>query len=86
MCLAVPARILELLPDQWAMVEVGGIRSRVCLALIERAQPGDYVIVHAGFALTLLNVAEAERTLALFAEIAAQLALQPRAGGDALHS
>jgi hydrogenase expression/formation protein HypC len=82
MCLAVPARVIELLGDQWAETEVGGIRSRVSIALIDEVSVGDYLIVHAGFAITRLDVEEAEKSLALFAEIAAHLeghrALYPR--------
>ncbi|MEJ1963610.1 MAG: HypC/HybG/HupF family hydrogenase formation chaperone [Gammaproteobacteria bacterium] len=82
MCLAVPARVLDVKLDGWAEVEVGGVRNRVCLALLDGVTVGDYVIVHAGFALTRLNVDEAEKTLALFAEIAARL----EGPSDALHS
>ena len=83
MCLAVPARVVALLSDQWVETEVGGIRSRVSTALIDDVELGDYLIVHAGFAITRLNVEEAEKSLALFEEIAAQLkgsahALHPR--------
>lgn len=69
MCLAVPVRVLALLGDQWVEAEIGGIHSRVCIALVDDVAPGDYLIVHAGFAITRLDVAEAERTLALFAQI-----------------
>ena len=81
MCLAVPVRVATLLDDQWVETEVGGVHSRVSIALIEEVAAGDYVIVHAGFAIARLDVAEAEKTLALFAEIAAQLG----ASVDALH-
>jgi hydrogenase expression/formation protein HypC len=73
MCLAVPVRVASLLDDQWVEVEVGGIRSRISIALIDEVEVGDYVIVHAGFAITRLDVEEAERTLALFDEISAHL-------------
>ena len=73
MCLAVPARVIGLPGDQWAETEVGGIRSRVSIALIDGVSVGDYLIVHAGFAITRLDVEEAEKSLALFAEIAAHL-------------
>jgi hydrogenase expression/formation protein HypC len=79
MCLAIPARVLEVKPDGWAEVEVGGVRSQISLALIDGVSVGDYVIVHAGFALTRLDVVEAEKTLALFAEIAAKLDADARA-------
>lgn len=83
MCLAVPVRVEALLDDQLAEVEVGGVRNRISLALIDGVEVGDYVIVHAGFAITRLDVAEAEKSLALFEEIAARLdepadALYPR--------
>lgn len=79
MCLAIPARVLNVQQDGWSEVEVGGVRSRISLALIDGVNVGDYVIVHAGFALTRLDVEEAEKTLALFAEIAAQLDADARA-------
>ncbi len=82
MCLAVPVRVVALLEDQWVETEVGGVRSRVSTALIEAVTLGDYVIVHAGFAIARLDVAEAEKTLSLFDEIAAHLG-EP---ADALHS
>ncbi len=81
MCLAVPVRVVALLGDQWVETEVGGVRSRVSIALIDDVAVGDFLIVHAGFAITRLDVEEAEKSLALFAEIAAHLE-----GGHALHS
>jgi hydrogenase expression/formation protein HypC len=79
--LAVPVRVSVLLDGQWVEIEVGGIRSRVSTALVDDVEVGDYIIVHAGFAITRLNVEEAEKTLALFDEIAAHL----RMSSDALH-
>jgi hydrogenase expression/formation protein HypC len=83
MCLAVPVRVAALLDDQWVEIEVGGIRTRVSIALIDGVALGDYVIVHAGFAITRLDVEDAEKTMALFDVIAAHLgepvdALHPR--------
>jgi hydrogenase expression/formation protein HypC len=72
MCLALPARVVERLPDEQASVDLGGIRKTISLALVPEAQVGDYVIVHVGHAIGLLDADEAERTLALFAEMAAQ--------------
>jgi hydrogenase expression/formation protein HypC len=71
MCLALPARIVERLADEQASVDLGGVRKNVSLALVPEAQVGDYVIVHVGHAIGLLDVEEAEQTLALFAEMAA---------------
>jgi hydrogenase expression/formation protein HypC len=81
MCLAVPVRVAALLDDQWVEIEVGGVHSRISIALIDDVAVGDYVIIHAGFAIARLDVAEAEKTLALFDEIAAHL----RGPIDALH-
>lgn len=68
MCLAIPARIVELLDGDDCRVDLGGVRKQISLALVEGAAVGDYVIVHVGYALTRLDPEEAEHTLALFAE------------------
>ena len=70
MCLAVPMRVGRVLADDLAVVEIGGVRKTVSLALVDGVAEGDYVIVHVGFALTRLNADEARKTLDLFAEIA----------------
>ncbi len=70
MCLAIPAKVVELLEHDQALVEVGGVRNRISLLLVENVAVGDYVIVHVGFAITRLDAEEAEKTLELFAEIA----------------
>jgi len=67
MCLAIPARVVELLPGSLATIELGGVRREVSLALLDDVVPGDYVIVHAGYALTRLDPDEAQSTLELFA-------------------
>lgn len=71
MCLALPARIVELQAADQAVVELGGVRKSISVALTPEAQVGDYVIVHVGHAIGLLDAEEAEKTLALFAEMAA---------------
>jgi hydrogenase expression/formation protein HypC len=68
MCLAIPARVIEIDDADTALIDVGGVRKRISLSLVEDVVPGDYVIVHVGFALARLDPEEAERTLALFAE------------------
>ncbi|MDO8419040.1 MAG: HypC/HybG/HupF family hydrogenase formation chaperone [Rubrivivax sp.] len=68
MCLALPARVVELTADDNAVVDLGGVRKQVSLALVEGIAVGDYVIVHVGFALTRLDPEEAEQTLRTFAE------------------
>lgn len=69
MCLAIPARIEQLVGEDSAIVNLGGVKKEVSLALVEDVAVGDYVIVHAGYALQRLDEDEAERTLALFAEM-----------------
>jgi len=68
MCLALPARVVELTDGDNAIVELGGVRKSVSLALVEGIGVGDYVIVHVGFALTRLDPEEAALTLKTFAE------------------
>ena len=67
MCLAIPARVVELPDPGIALVDVGGVRKRVSLALVDDVACGDYVIVHVGYALTRLDPDEAQRTLQTFA-------------------
>lgn len=69
MCLAIPARIEQLTPPDNAIVNLGGVRKEISLALIDDAAVDDYVIVHVGYALQKLDEDEAERTLAVFAEM-----------------
>jgi hydrogenase expression/formation protein HypC len=69
MCLALPARIIELHDGDSATVTLGGVRKQVSLALVENAEVGDYVIVHVGYALSKLDPEEAERTLALLTSL-----------------
>jgi hydrogenase expression/formation protein HypC len=68
MCLAIPARVVDLPDPDTATVDVGGVQKRISLALVDGVARGDYVIVHVGYALTRLDPEEAERTLATFAE------------------
>ena len=70
MCLALPAHVVELLAEDQAIVDLGGVRKQISIALATEAQVGDYVIVHVGHALGVLDEAEALATLALFAELA----------------
>lgn len=70
MCLAIPARIVALGENDTATVNLGGIRKDISLALVPEARLDDYVIVHVGYALGLIDPEEAERTLAIFAELA----------------
>ncbi len=76
MCLAIPARVVELAADDSALIDVGGVRKRIDLSLVEDVAVGDYVIVHVGYALAKLDPEEAARTLALFAEAGIDTATQ----------
>ncbi|MDP2762610.1 MAG: HypC/HybG/HupF family hydrogenase formation chaperone [Sideroxyarcus sp.] len=69
MCLAIPALVVELLPNDMARIDLDGVRKDISLALVEDVAVGDYVIVHVGYALQKLDLDEAAETLALFAEL-----------------
>ena len=68
MCLAIPMKLLKR-DEQRGTVETGGAQRNVMLTLTPQAKTGDYVIVHAGYALEVLDEAEALRTLELFREL-----------------
>ena len=70
MCLAVPVQIVELLDNDQAIADMGGVRKPISTALLDEVAVGDYVIVHVGFALSRLDPEEAAETLKLFAEMA----------------
>jgi len=61
MCLAVPAKIIEK-KDQMAVVDLSGVQRNVSTMLLPEAQVGDFVLVHAGFAMQIVDEEEAERT------------------------
>lgn len=71
MCLALPAKVVSLHDDGTSTVSIGGLRQVVSLALVDGVVPGDFVVVHTGFALSKLDAEEAERTLAILREAAA---------------
>jgi hydrogenase expression/formation protein HypC len=68
MCLAVPMKLIEIHGDR-GVADVGGMRREVGLQLLDGPEPGDYVLVHAGFAIQKVDEAEALKTLALFREL-----------------
>lgn len=68
MCLAIPAKVLKVEPDDMALVSVENVRKRISTALLEDVKPGDYVLVHVGYALHRLSEEEAAHTLSLMAE------------------
>ena len=73
MCLAIPGKIISIEADeQHAMVDYGqGTSRKVNITLVE-ASIGDYVLVHAGFAIEVLDKEEAQKTLAIFQEMLSQ--------------
>jgi hydrogenase expression/formation protein HypC len=70
MCLAVPMRISRLLESGRALVAQGPVEVEVDVSLLSDPQPGDHVIVHAGYAIESLALEEAEERLALFRRMA----------------
>jgi hydrogenase expression/formation protein HypC len=80
MCLAVPGRILEM-EGNAARVDFGGVTREASTALVPEARVGDYVLVHAGFAIQVLDEREAEETLSLFRDLARTLDEGPDEGG-----
>ncbi len=68
MCLAVPAKVLEVMGEE-ARVEVSGNVTRISIILTPGLRRGDYVLLHAGYALEKIDVKEAEETLKLLEEV-----------------
>ena len=64
MCLAVPVKITSIEGDQ-ADVNIGGVSRRVSIALTPEAEVGNYVLLHTGYAINVLNEEEAQETLSL---------------------
>jgi hydrogenase expression/formation protein HypC len=73
MCLAIPAKIIEIVDEenQIAKVEVGGVKRNINIGMLDRAEVniGDYVLIHVGFAMSKVDEKEAEATLQLFRDL-----------------
>jgi hydrogenase expression/formation protein HypC len=69
MCLAVPVRVVSIEGNE-AEVEIGGVRRRVSIMLTPEANVGDYVLLHTGYAINVINEAEAQETLKILEEMA----------------
>ncbi len=83
MCLAIPGKILETYDRsgvRMARVQFGGVNRESCIEYVPEAKVGDYVLVHVGFALSVVDEEEAQKTFALLAEMG-QLA-ELEAGGE----
>ncbi|MBW6465002.1 MAG: HypC/HybG/HupF family hydrogenase formation chaperone [Brevefilum sp.] len=73
MCLGIPGKIQEIYDDhgtKMAKVDFGGVSREVCIEVIPEAKPGDWTIIHAGFALNLLSEEEAQETLDILQQMA----------------
>lgn len=69
MCHAVPAQVTEVLPDDMAQVDLSGAKKTVSTALVGAVKPGDYLLVHVGYALGRVDPEEADATLKALQEI-----------------
>jgi len=84
MCLAIPGKVIETLQSEgmkMGRVSFAGMIKQVCLEYTPDAAPGDYVLVHVGFALSRINQEEAERTYKLLEELGQLTDLQDASGG-----
>jgi hydrogenase expression/formation protein HypC len=85
MCLGIPGRVVKRLDDGLARVDVSGVRRDVSVAFTPEVEPGDWVLVHVGFALARIDEEEAQATLDLLAEaIAAELETPPEPSNSLL--
>ena len=69
MCLGIPVQVIEVEENSMAMAEIGGVRREICIQLVPEVKVGDWVILHAGFAIQILDEKEAKETLRLLKEI-----------------
>ncbi len=69
MCLAIPMKVVEI-EDAFGKVEIEGVKRKVSFQLLPGVEVGDYVLVHAGFAIERINEEEAKKTLELLSELA----------------
>ena len=68
MCLAIPA-LIKSVKDYQAVVDIDGVTREVSIQLTPEAKPGDYVLLHTGYAISIIDAAEAEETLKLLKEL-----------------
>jgi len=71
MCLGIPAKVIEINESKQGRVDYLGTRIKTNFSLLEDIQLGDWVIIHAGFAISVLNEEEAQETLSILREMAA---------------
>jgi hydrogenase expression/formation protein HypC len=85
MCLGIPGKIIEIYEDhgtKMAKVDFGGVSREACIEVIPEAKPGDWTIVHAGFALSLLSEEEANETLEILQEMSELAELEEKGHSD----
>ena len=85
MCLGIPGKILSVYEDhgtKMANIDFGGVKIEACIEVIPEAKPGDWTIVHAGFALNLLSEEEAQETLEMLGQMSELAELEELKGGD----
>ena len=81
MCLAIPSKIISI-KDNVATVDVDGVQREASLMLLKDPKVGDYVIVHAGFAINKINEQHAQESLKLMREAASIIFGDPKEGAD----
>ncbi len=72
MCLGIPGKIISIYHDhgtKMAEIDFGGVTREACIEVLPEAKPGDWTIIHAGFALNLLSEEEAQETLEILQEM-----------------
>jgi hydrogenase expression/formation protein HypC len=69
MCLGIPMELVRIESEGVGIVRLGGLERKVSLALVDNVEIGNYLIVHAGFAITVLDAGEARKTLQLLREV-----------------
>ena len=85
MCLAIPTKILSIDEDRIAVVELGGVERQISLIMVPEAEVGNYVLVHTGYAISLMDDDEAQASLETFAEIAKIQAEMDREAGHEVY-
>jgi len=74
MCLSIPSKIVEILEDNFAIVDTMGVKRKVSLDLMpEEVSIGDYVLIHVGYAITKLNEEDALESIKVYEEIISKL-------------
>lgn len=69
MCLAIPGKIKKINEELVATIDFDGLTRNASMDMLPNAQVGDYVLVHAGFAIEVIDEAEAQKTLELYKEL-----------------